>query len=181
MRAQGTRITVRTMIVAVAVVAVALQQLLWRADPLPANWNPDEFGSAVREAVDRSGEGNVDARLLAWKSHVDDRPLYVDEALAWCRIEIKGKDRWALVRLCRHPGDGPKWYPSMIYDHPWTPVRFYERPPGNAEVYDFVDAYPLGQFFGAVGPNFRLLSAGVRVTTWYSAIGQRPIRFFASQ
>jgi hypothetical protein len=172
------------MIVAVAVIAGAMSWLLRQTGPLPARWSSETFESAVRRAVDRGQEGKVEIRLLAWKTEEDDRPLLVDSALAWCRVESEDNVSWALVLLFRHPRDGPQWHLSEIYDHPWSPVRFYDHPPRNTDVYQFLDSEPHRPFFrvnrsGSAG--FHILSSGVRVISWYSAIGERPTRFLPSQ
>jgi hypothetical protein len=180
MRLPRVRLTVKRMVVLIAVTAGALWYALRLSDPYPAGWDVVEFRSAVKAAVDPEGKGKVDIELLAWHTMEDDRPrqLRVDCGLAWSRVETRRKVRWALVFLFRHPKKGPRWRLSFITDVPWHPVRYFERPPGNDEIYAFVDSEPGDGFFKKPSSGFRNLSAAVRVMTWNAVVGERPTRFF---
>ena len=116
MRLPRPRISVRFLIVIVAILAGVMAMLLRMLDPLPPDWKLDDLDPMVRARVGLDGPGKVDLRLLAWKREEDDRPLLVDCALAWCRLESEGQTRWALLHLYRHPRDGRQWHFSMVYD-----------------------------------------------------------------
>ncbi len=137
MRLPRVRFTVRRMIVAVALVAGAVFISLWLTDPYPEGWKSEEFNSVIRHAVNPDGKGNVEPELLAWSIREDDRPLLVDNALVWARVETGSDVKWALLLLYRHPRIGPAWFVSS-YSHGPTAVQFYMNPPRNLEVYAFL-------------------------------------------
>jgi hypothetical protein len=56
------------MIVMVAVLGGATYFVRRAADPLPADWSLDELDSTVKRAVGLDQGGNLDIRLLAWKT-----------------------------------------------------------------------------------------------------------------
>lgn len=177
MRPLRIGVSVRCMIVLVALAAVGMVVLLRLSDPVPARWDPSKFRSAVIDVVDPEGRCKVDIELLAWRTEEDERPLLVDSALAWARMENGKKVRWALLELYRHPRESAEWHLSTA-SHTPDPVQVFERPPGNDEIDRFVDGLLFSDFFGPSSSGFRTLASGVRMSTWYHAVGERPTRFF---
>jgi hypothetical protein len=72
MRLPRPRISVRWMIVIVALLAGGMAVLMRMIDPLPPVWKLDDLDPMVRARVGLGGPGKVDLRLLAWKREEDD-------------------------------------------------------------------------------------------------------------
>lgn len=172
------RLTVRRVLILVALVAVCLRGSLRVSDRLPDGWDAREFEAAVREWVAPEVQAELEVELLAWCTREDDRPLRYDSALAWARIEDRKQARWALLELYRHPRKGAQWHLSRTSHSP-VPLRHFDRPPTNKDVYDFTDNTHRGDFFGPPLPGFRALNSRVRMGAWYRCVGEMPTRFYS--
>ena len=173
MRRPVVRISVRLTVV---LVALGLGGWVRVADRLPDDWDAKEFEAGVERAIEHDGQ-SVEADVLAWVTEEDDRPLRYDSALAWARVESRGEVRWALLLVYRHPLDDPQWHVAWITHTP-LPIRGFERPPDNTEIYKFVDEANMGKFFKTGQNGFRTLNSRVRRPTWYRRVGEMPTRFF---
>jgi hypothetical protein len=148
-------------------------------DALPG-WS---YMSMVAPAADllrtRYGATDLTVRLLAWLTMENDRAgLKVDEALLWYSYFHSGTRHWALAHVFRHPYHphrGERWELNWVTDTPWQPIRVYERPPTNADVYAFTREH---WSWGDPPPFFIVLGAAVRERTWRSTIGEEPMKGF---
>jgi hypothetical protein len=138
-------------------------------DRVPQSWSLDEL---ARAAADED-EVVADARILTWQIREDDRPLYVESAIVWLRLEGSGRERWMLAHVFRHPREFRSWKLSGVFDVPYAPRRMFDYPPKNAEVYQFLRAT-----WWEFGPDFlygfRLVDAAVCAEAWKAVIGQEP-------
>jgi hypothetical protein len=107
-------------------------------DPLPA-WNYAEMLGVVREALPR--QEIKSAKLLAWHTMEDGRPLRVDQALIWMYgFEASAGATWTLSCLFRHPMNTkivPQWRIAFV-THTWEGLKTYQFPPSNIDIYKFL-------------------------------------------
>ncbi len=169
------RVSVRCLIIVVALTSVCIWWALRVSERLPDDWDAREFEAAVRDVVDLHGRATVTVELLAWSTQEDDRPLLVDAALAWARIEDQNQVRWALLELYRHPRDSPEWHLSRLSHGP-DPVKYFNRQPSNSDIYRFDDGV-FGGILKAAWGGFHTLNSRVRYRTWFRSVGQIPTRF----
>jgi hypothetical protein len=181
------RFTVRRLIIVIALTAVCMWWALHVSERLPDGWNTRKFETAVteviareeaiarKEAIAQEGKANVKIELLAWCTREDDRPLLCDIALAWARIEDQNQVRWALLELGRNPRESAEWHLAVVTHSP-RPVKFFNRPPSNSDIYRFVDGMVKHIFHPLY--RFRTLNSRVRCRTWYRSVGEMPTRFF---
>ena len=161
-------------------------------DPLPP-WNYEELITGATRGFSPSQVKSV--RLLAWHTQEDGRPLRYDAALLWMHLAPPlAPEKWALVIMARHPLDPPPsggWV--MAYaGHSWSPLAFFDEPPRNKQVYDFIEGHWEfepdrsmregtklidGQWHPVRWAGFRILASAVRARTWREVIGQAPVRF----
>lgn len=156
-------------------------------DPLPS-WNYSEMMARATTGIPASQV--KDARLLAWHTQEDGRPVRFDAALIWLHVAPTPKpDLWLLVMLARHPLDtDPVWVLSF-QGHEWSPVTVYDHPPENKEVYRFIDGHWDFEPDGSVSEGvklvngkwvpvrtagFSILAGAVRSKTWSDVIGEPP-------
>ena len=108
-----------------------------------------------------------EVEVLAWYAMVDDRPLYVNEALLCLRLT---RGRWALAQLAQNPipdphvapqkrDAGTRWNYHVIFDMAWQPGAVYSQRPTVAEVDDFLQRWREQR-------GFRITTEGVRKKTW---------------
>ena len=69
-----------------------------------------------------------------------------------------------------------EWHPSYVTHSPWRPVAFFERPPRNKDVVEFVSWRPHDLLFRTPADGFRTLASAVRLRAWFETIGERPPR-----
>lgn len=162
-------------------------------DQLPP-WNYSELVQAATEGL-ASGEVK-DVRLLAWHTQEDGRPIRFDAALMWLHIERQDTgEQWILLKLGRNPteeGARREW--GLTFEgHQWSPVKLFDNPPRNRDVYTFLkDHWEFnpdgrtvpsmrlsddGKWIPSRYTRFRILRAGVRSKTWRSVIGDDPTQF----
>jgi hypothetical protein len=113
------------------------------------------------------------AYLLAFSARVDERPLYVEDALV--AVEFVNR-RWRLVHAYRHPNE-PKpeyrcWWPHIVNDAPVISSRDFKRQPTETQVDDFL--IQSDWRFGAFQGGFRLIRGEVYSGTWQKALGYKP-------
>jgi len=141
-------------------------------DPLPP-WNYSEMAAVTVANLPTESATIVDLRILAWQGMIDDRPVHVEQVLFWAELKLKaGAKQWALVQLGRNPDRADafgEWGLYLVTDTPWNPVKLFDHPPENKDVYSFLENWP----FSPQAP-WRLLSAGVRRRTWRYATGMEP-------
>jgi hypothetical protein len=114
--------------------------------------------------------------LLAFKSEVDNRPLYLESALL--AIEC-ATNEWYLVHVYRQPKEQVEhfhhWKVSAVTDVPYTGQRYYDHRPSEGDVDNFL--HDTWWKFRA-RPDFRLIRGEVYSETWQSAFGYRPTHEF---
>jgi hypothetical protein len=110
--------------------------------------------------------------LLAFSAQVDDRPLYVENALLAIELTNGG---WQLFNVFRHPKETnliPHWYVFSVTDVPVVGARYYGRKPTREEVETFLkDAW--WSFRATEG--FRLVRGEVYSEVWKNVLGYEPI------
>lgn len=97
-------------------------------------------------------------------------PPGVELAVVWARFTEGGVARWGLGQLfCRRADPrGWRWY--VVTDGRWRHFTIHDRPPGNAEVLDFLSHWD----FEPMGRNGPLIEGQVHVETWRRLIGEAP-------
>jgi hypothetical protein len=133
--------------------------------------------AAVLEGLKLNSRKVRDLRLLAWHGMSDDRPVHVEQALFWADLsnQDSGK-RWSLVQIGRNPDRGDvfaSWGLYIVMDTPWQPVKSFDHPPNNIDVYSFLQ-------FWSFAPDkpWRLLTCGVREQTWKYVTGELPTKLY---
>lgn len=143
-------------------------------DRLPQSWSPNELAHAAMD----EGEVAAEARILIWQIMEDERPLYVESAIVWLRLEGAGRRRWILAHVYRHPRQPqppPEWRLSVVFDAPHTPRRVFDHAPKNDEIYEFMrDTW----WKFAPENGFRLLDASVCAEAWKTVTGQEPTKSY---
>ncbi len=142
-----------------------------RKDRLPQSWSLNELAHAAMD----DGEVAAEVRILIWQIMEDDRPLYVESAIVWFRLE---DGCWMLAKLYRHPREPhppPVWQLALVCDAPQIPRMDFDHAPTNDEIYKFLrDSW--WEFAPAGG--FRLLDASVCAGAWKTVTGQEPTKFY---
>ena len=110
--------------------------------------------------------------VLALLSAVDDRPLYVDDALIVVQL---ADGRWRLAHVGRNPRDENqylrRWRLFTVEDSPIVPSRDFPEKPTALQVGEFIhDSF--FQFKPREG--FRLITGEVFYETWEKALGYVP-------
>ena len=145
-------------------------------DRIPAGWKPEEMAAApLHEA--QSPNKQVTAKILAWGVKVDERPLYVESALLWVRVQQPGgRDQWMLAKVFRHPRSGPgaTWQLAIVFDAPQNPLVSYNHPPTNKDVARFIEE----SWWNDGMAGFQELGAGVSRNGWEIAIGEPALVVF---
>jgi hypothetical protein len=146
---------------------------------LPSEAGDEGFPTARSIAEDIGYQGIDKAYLLAFKSEIDERPLFVESAL----IAVKLKPgNWWLAHVYRHPRDSHvgalRWNLSAVRDAPFTPEMEFRHQPSKYEVETF-----LRDTWWEFSPSdhFRLLRARVFSDTWEKVLGYRPNHQFSGR
>jgi hypothetical protein len=159
-------------------------------DPLPP-WNYAEMMASATTGIPPSHV--KDARLLAWHTQQDGKPVRFDAALIWLHVAPAPKpDVWLLVMLARHPLDADAVWVTSFQGHQWSPVIVYARPPRNKEVYSFIDGHWDFEPDNSVTERLKLVNkkwvrvrragfsvvaGAIRSKTWIDVIGEKPVKF----
>src|SRR5437773_9750104 len=148
-------------------------------DPLPP-WQYSDMARAALAGLSADPADVLDLRLLAWHGMIDDRPVHVEQALFWVALRRRGVgEQWALVQLGRNPDRSDvfaTWALYIVMDAPWQPVKLFDHPPNNAEVYAFLQFWTF-----APDDSWRLLRSGVRERTWKHATGEPPTKLYSTK
>jgi hypothetical protein len=112
--------------------------------------------------------------LLAFSSKVDDRPLFVEEAL----IAVKSKSgKWGLAYAYRQPKESEvganHWHLSGVADAHQYPSRDFDHRPSKDEVERFLDD-SWWRFRALATGEFRVIRGMVFTETWEKVFGYRP-------
>lgn len=159
-------------------------------DPLPS-WNYAEMMARATAGIPPSQVKG--ARLLAWHTQEDGRPVRFDAALIWLHVAPTPKpDVWLLVMLARHPLDAGAVWVTSFQGHQWSPVKVYDHPPRNEEVYSFIEGHwdfepdnsvteglklVNNKWVRVRRAGFSILASAVRSKTWNYVIGEMPVKF----
>ena len=145
-------------------------------DLLPA-WNYDKMKADGLEALYNYKPQNPNVRLLAWHTlellDAEDRPYRINAALLWIEFSVSsGKKKWALLDLYEHSSG--KWFPSEVFTNTgWFPLRVFNFPPRNQQVYQFL------QYWEFQPKKGKLVAAAIRKQTWQKVIGAAPTKDYA--
>lgn len=140
-------------------------------------WSRNEFESAVREFIGRPGSLRITVRLLAWKVQEDDRPLLINDGLAWAQLDFGSSHLWALALMFQHPKSERMWFPVEIIDgSQWVGIQYFPHPPTNADIDKFIEFAPPEENFFEPSSGFLVLRSGIRRKTWETVIGSPPNR-----
>jgi hypothetical protein len=144
-----------------------------RGDRVPVAFDLD----GMIAAVERVDPRRVSARILAWMIEIDDRPLLIQSALLWLRVESPdGPTRFRLARVFRHPLNTPPgdklWQLSEDDDGPRVGERSYRSSPTAAELELFLKATEWT--FAATDGNYRVIDAEVCRNAWKELFGVEP-------
>lgn len=84
-----------------------------------------------------------------------------------------------LLNLFRHPQYDNEWhYVGATHSRHYA-SQFYDHPPTNKEIYDFLSFMYAWQFESeSHRGGFRILAGDVRARTWRSATGEAPTKFY---
>jgi len=144
------------------------------APPALVSTNAVTADSIVRDA------GYADVKtpiLLAFLAEVDNRPLYVEDALL--AMELTNHN-WRLANVYRHPkerADFRHWMVATVTDTPYTGKQDYDHRPTEADVEKFLkDTW--WEF--RASRNFRLLRGEVYSDNWKRAFGYQPNHEFST-
>jgi hypothetical protein len=143
-------------------------------DPLPA-WNYTQLRDAAVGILHAETPNHVLVRLLTWHTAElkgwHDKPYRIDAALLWLRFSnAKGKEQWALMDLYFHPGG--VWLEDVGLDPKYPPVRLFDSPPHNSQVYAFLKYWPFNP------SRSKIVAGAVREKTWKQAIGESPTKSY---
>ncbi|MEO8875821.1 MAG: hypothetical protein ABI461_09560 [Polyangiaceae bacterium] len=105
--------------------------------------------------------------ILAWKQKVDERPLYVDEALVWQNSPMAG---YALAHVYRHPKDENVFRLSVVFDAPIEPEKSYDHPPTANEMRAFLK----GTTWSDDVSGFKRTAGEICTKNWSRVLGSRP-------
>jgi hypothetical protein len=135
---------------------------------LPPGWDANEM------SLDPPSPRRV-SLVLAYRSLVDDRPLYFDEAIVWVHDlgDDAGAEGWRMVHVYRHPKDADDdWKLSIIYDaDDYAPSDSYDHAPTIADAEKFFDE----TWWWDRDDGFKSLAAGMPRASWRSAFHADPI------
>ena len=146
---------------------------------LPSEATDEGFPSA-REIAQDIGYQDIDkAYLLAFKSEIDERPLFIESAIIAVRLKLGD---WRLAHVYRHPKDlnagATCWHLSVVYDAPVNPEREFRHRPSKGEAEQFLrDAW--WEF--TASEHFHLLRARIFSDTWEKTLRDRPNHQFSGQ
>ncbi len=145
-------------------------------DRLPSDFDPAQMAATAIDPMDRFKDAKVTARVLMWRVHEDDRPLYLQGAILWVDVRRAGQPaRWILANVYRHPREpkprGEEWRLAVIDDGPAAPLKRFDRPPTNADVKTFLQE----SFWNEPLPrSFTQHAAGTCPKGWKIALGAPP-------
>ena len=168
-------------------VVIGLVDLFVASHPLRsvAQGGTNAVAPGVSNAVTASsvvfdlGYNNVtNAYLLALVSTVDERPLYLDDALLAVQL---ANGRWRLVHACRNPEDRReahrRWVEFTVEDSNIPRFRDLDRVPTPLDVAEFIED---SSFHFRPDKGYRLIKGEVFYDTWKKALGYRPTYKFES-
>lgn len=133
---------------------------------LPPGWDANDM------SLDPPSPRRVSV-VLAFRSMVDDRPLYLDEAIVWAHDlgDDAGAERWRLVHVYRHPKDDDDWKLSVINDaNDYEATESYDHAPTIDEAKKFFEE----TWWWQRDDSFRKLAMGMPRSAWQKAFGADP-------
>ena len=146
-------------------------------DRLPSEWKLDEMISGVLHASWRDHPEELTARILAWQVVVDERPLYLEEAILWIHFTPPVEaEFFRLDHVYRHPRETTPHLKGWHRSHtasphtPWTGAATYEERPDNATVIRFFHASAWDVAF----PGFVLIDGAICAGAWKRSTGEAP-------
>ncbi|MEO8796971.1 MAG: hypothetical protein ABI551_03725 [Polyangiaceae bacterium] len=126
---------------------------------VPSDWPVGEALAAADETA-----------VLAWRQRVDERPLYVDDALVWQKRTVSGKPMWTLAHVYRHPKDENRFRLSVVFDAPVSPEENYDHAPNGKDV----EAFLKHASWSWDPETFKMTAGSVCTATWTHLIGEAP-------
>ena len=133
----------------------------------------DNCKSEIEKHSPFPGSSVIESRILAWYRVKDDRPLYLDNAICWARLDSSTGKKWALVHMARnpHPDNSPyekSWKIYTVEDVPEQSLFYYNKPPGNKAIAS------LRLFHFRQESRWELYDSGIYPDNWRYALKENP-------
>jgi hypothetical protein len=144
-------------------------------DRIPKGWDLEEIIEGATGIYVATPRVRIhDAKILTWRISEDSRPLRVHDCVLWIRLNDPAE--WVLIHVLRNRighQDWSNW--GRAWDSHSGFWGFYDHPPNNQEVEDFLIA---NEWWVPLGEGFKLLDAEVCSKAWKKVTGQQPTGAF---